>query len=77
MVALKKKEILVELKAFGINTTSELKTYIREYNNYYSLQNNHIYSLKEDNGTMESNHTFREKLNRITRVTRIITLFNR
>jgi len=37
MIALKKKEILAELKKFGIDTASERKLYVREYKNYYTL----------------------------------------
>jgi hypothetical protein len=35
MIALTNEEILAELKKLGIDTPSELKTYFREYREYY------------------------------------------
>jgi len=58
MVALKKKEILTELKKFGIDTTSERKFYLREYKNYYTLQNHHVYSHQEDNRVVQGHHIY-------------------
>ena len=58
MVALKKKEILTELKKFGIDTTSERKYYLREYKNYYTMQNDHVYAHQEDNRVVQGHHTY-------------------
>jgi len=58
MVALKKKEILAELKKFGIDTTSERKFYLREYKNYYALQNHHVYSQQEDNRVVQGHRIY-------------------
>jgi hypothetical protein len=78
MVALKKKEILAGLKKFGIDNTAELTFYLREYKNYYALHNYHIDSQQEDNRAIQSNHILRGKIvNRINRITRVITLHNR
>jgi hypothetical protein len=38
MDLLNKKEVLDELNKLGIDTTSELKTYFREYKTYFNLQ---------------------------------------
>ncbi len=38
MVALKRQEILDRLKKLGINSESELESYIEEYNAYFGLQ---------------------------------------
>jgi hypothetical protein len=46
MVTLSKKEILAELKKLGINSTSELNSYLQEYKNY-SLQSLHKHTFKE------------------------------
>ncbi len=35
MIPLTRKEIYAELKKLGINTTPELKSYLREYHTYY------------------------------------------
>jgi hypothetical protein len=35
MIRLTRKEIYAELKKLGINTTPELKSYLREYHTYY------------------------------------------
>jgi hypothetical protein len=35
MIPLTRKEIYTELKKLGINTTPELKSYLREYHTYY------------------------------------------
>jgi len=79
MVALKKKEILAELKKFGIDTTSdERKFYLREYKNYYTMQNYHVYSEQEVNRVIQGNHILRGRLvNRITQFTRFIPFHNR
>ncbi len=42
MVALTSKEILVELKKLGITAPFELKSYLRKYKGYYTLQYLHI-----------------------------------
>ncbi len=47
MISLTEKEILVELKKFGINSTSELDSYVEEYKKYYVFRNIHVYSPKE------------------------------
>jgi hypothetical protein len=47
MLALSKKEILTELKKLGINTSPELKSCLKEYKIYYTLQNHHILSPKK------------------------------
>ncbi len=39
MLALTKKEILSQLKRLGINTLTELETYLSEYVEYYACCN--------------------------------------
>jgi hypothetical protein len=46
MLALSRKEILTELKKLGINTSPELKSCLKEYKAYYTMQNHHILSPK-------------------------------
>ena len=53
MVALKKKEILAELKKFGIDTTSERKIYLREYQNYFTFENHHVHSQQEEDRVIQ------------------------
>ena len=47
MEALNKEEVLTELNKLGIDTTTELKTYFREYKTYFNLQNNSSYILSK------------------------------
>ena len=39
MIALKRKEILTELKKLGISDASEIKSYIKEYKLYNDIKN--------------------------------------
>ena len=45
MDALNKKEVLAELEKLGIDTTSDLNTYFRQYKTYFKLQNKSEYIL--------------------------------
>ncbi len=54
MVPLTEKEILVELQKFGINSPSELNSYIQEYKTYCAFLNIHMHSPQEGRKEMES-----------------------
>ena len=54
MVSLTEKEILNELKKFGINSPSELSSYIEEYRKYCAFLNVHMYSSQEGRKEMEA-----------------------
>ncbi len=47
MEILSKKEVLAELDKLGIDTTSDLKTYFKQYKTYFKLQNKSSYILSK------------------------------
>ncbi len=47
MEALNKNEVLAELEKLGIDTTSDLNTYFRQYKTYLKLQNKSSYILSK------------------------------
>jgi hypothetical protein len=47
MEALNKNEVLAELEKLGIDTTSDLNTYFRQYKTYFKLQNKSSYILSK------------------------------
>ena len=77
MAGLTKKEILDQLKKLGINSTSELKSYFREYRNYYNLRA-HSRSQQQYHGGAEGIHPKQGTLaNRFARVYNSIISSNR
>ncbi len=54
MLSLTEKEILVELRKFGINSPSELNSYIEEYKTYCAFLNIHMHSPQEGRKEMEA-----------------------
>jgi hypothetical protein len=61
MVPLNEKEILAELKKFGIDTTFERRLYLREYRKYYVLQNHHGDSEQSHHRVTQGDHIHRER----------------